>query len=233
MIMNRVKMAIAASILLASGAGRANLISYTLGAPEMSAPWNTTPTFTLFDPALGALNSVDLLLSTSSNASAQVQNMGNSGAQATINPLADVALYFNDATPITDTYVSGASASQYLPAFDSILGPSSASYMSVSGLTGSAILDTLLTDSTSLSYFAGIGSSYLYIVVADYSSINGLSAANGGVTNNISANIVVTLDYTPTVASSSPPIDVPEPAAAAVLLAGIGALLALRRPRRA
>ena len=228
--MNRVKLAVAATLLLANGAAKANLISYTLSAPEMAAPWNTTPNFALFDPSLGTLNSVDLLLSTSSNASAQVQNAGNSAATVTISPLADVGLYYNDATPIADTYVSGTPVSQFLPAFDSILGSSSASYMSVSGLTGSAMLDTLLTDSNSLSYFTGIGTSYLFVVASDFSSINGLTVENGGVTNNISANLVLTMDYTPTTTSSSPPTDVPEPAGASVLIAAIVALLALRKP---
>lgn len=230
--MNRVKFAVAATLLLATGAARANLITFTLSAPEQAATWYATPNFTLFDPSLGTLNSVDLLLSASSNASVQVQNTGGSSATATVNPLADVGMYFADSTPIADTYVSASSATQYLPAFDNIFGSSSSSYMSVSGLSGSAVLDALLTDSTSLSYFTGIGTSYLYIVANDLSSINGLSAESGGVTNNIAANVAVTLDYTPTTTSSSPPADVPEPMAASVLIAGVAALLALRRPRR-
>ena len=231
--MRAVSMLSAALLCLSAEAAHANLIPYNFVVPLTQASWVNGAQFALFDPSLGTLNSAELSGVGNLSASYQMQNLATAGSPFSIRPLADLGLYFVDDTPIIDALVGGSTTGLVLPGYDGISGSSSASYAAGSGLLGSGSFDTLLSDPTSLSYFTGTGESMLYIVAQDMSSLVGTGLYTGGVTNQVSADVTLTLNYTPN--SSSPPpgsIVLPEPSGAVVFGVACLALLGLRRRAR-
>lgn len=73
-------LALAASSLFAIGAAQADAITYTAVIAAEEMPWAHTLSFNKFNPALGALISVDFTLSAWQNTTFYGENLGNSPA---------------------------------------------------------------------------------------------------------------------------------------------------------
>jgi hypothetical protein len=209
-----------------SFAAHATDIVITQTVPASSPSWYDAAFYPLIDPSVGTINFVDLSLSANIGGGMSAQNASAWAGLFTLNLSGNVGLYFNDATPIASVNVNASPASQFLA--------SNASF-SASKLAGSASLDTLLSDPTSLSYFTGTGQSFLFIVGTDQSTVQTALFGPSTVNDQLGGVLTMTIDYTPLATASSSSgtsSTVPEPGTMALFgtaLLGLAAAFSLRR----
>ena len=214
--MKRIVMAIIAIAAFASPAF-AGVEAFTHTTPTGAAPFTDSFTLTAFDPTLGTLNSIELILSTSSTAEVDIYN-NNSTPQAFTNAKSSV--------PVTLTGPANVTTSQNLVA-GPFAGTAQLGKNVYTGVTGTVRTTTYVPTSNFASYEIPSSSPNLAFDVTGssgvYSGSSGPDVFFGG-TASVGGTTQVIYTYT----NPTPPL-VPEPATLTILGVGMAALGMVRR----
>jgi len=211
----------AAAATMIAPAAHAATMSQTESIGLQETDWNETLSFDQFDPSLGTLTSVVFELFGDVQGSARAENLGGSSIIANLNLEAEIEATVGGFSGVVGFVLPAAGQDVELSAYDGESDFGGTSGVVLDDLTGSDTDSRTFT--SALAPFIGTGSVSVD-VVADASS----SAGGGGniisqFLTNASAEGTITYNY------DEPVSAVPLPAAAWMLLASLGSLLAFRR----
>ena len=218
--MKRIIMAIVA-IAAFAGSALADVETFTHTTPTGTNPFTDNFTLAGFNPNLGTLNSIELILSTNSTAQVNVVNYSSPGTpEAFTNANASI--------PITLTGPAGVTTSQTLVA-GPFAGTASVGQNVYSGITGTATTTAYVPTVDFASYEAPSSSPNLnFDVTGAQGSYNGSGtdvAFGGSATVGGTTEII----YSYAVPAPPPTPPVPEPATLTILGLGMAALGMVRR----
>jgi hypothetical protein len=220
-----------AALLATAFAAQADTVSYTSATlPLTSTDWHSFLDLQQFDPALGHLNSVTLVLTADLFGSTALENRSSRAVLMTANLGATLTLARPDGEALVvaaPLVVSQFSASAY----DGVKN-----YAGTSGVTYSEQGQTLsnsasFSDSATLALFTGAGSVHAPLGAVADSQVVGSGNFYSKFTTLAGGHAAVTYDYSPSL-STTLVSSVPEPESWALMLAGVGALASLARRRR-
>ena len=230
-------LAVSTTSLLLSGmaiAANAQVISLTPQSITSPTDFSGSFLFPQFNPALGTLNQVDIVLGNSFTTQITVTN--SSGSASSGHTATDLQAVLYDSSTSIDT--SGGVITPTGGIFnltDSEVSANQTYSLAAGGNTtlpsksksGTADSSPGFTDSGTLSYFTGLGNSavnYLTLTSTTGSNTGGNTTTSQSTTDTLTATI--TYHYTPSIAGT------PEPGTWAMLAAGASTgLVALRRRR--
>jgi hypothetical protein len=223
--LGRMLLVVAAGVLLPTTSVKAATLSHDVSVPVQKTNFKTSINIPKFNPELGTLDSVKLLLGGEVQGSIRLESEDAAPAYITADLAAEVSLLRPDNTILLTT-LPKASVSANLSTYDGITDFSGTSGKKIEGLSDRKIESTTLTNNFGL--FIGSGNINLPVLAAAKSSGSGAGNLVQGFNTNAGANVQVIYNYTLR-QPPLPPRKVPESEIPLLSLVGFGTLMVIMK----
>lgn len=196
---------------------------------------NDTVAFTPFDPSLGTLQSVDLMITYGGLANAGIQNLVANSVDVRLANASQDSVSFADQTPLTTVNLQGPTVSATLTPFVGQQMFSDTSSLIQFLYPFMTTQDVLLTDPTLENYFLDPNNAFLNLNITDTTLFDTPWNSTDNQINSDFQNVIqLTYTYasnTDAGTSTGDTTDVPEPTAMSLLATACAGLIILRRRR--